>query len=93
MIYILVFHWERFVSKSIHFLSGALLLEIRDDLRVEGRLHANGENSHGVTGAGSGGSILAYVGHLDGAGSIESNGGEGRKVFFLDFHLQVLGQR
>lgn len=51
---------------------------ISDELRVEGRLHANGESGGGWTGGGgSGGSILVYVSHLDGEGSIEATGGRG----------------
>ena len=51
---------------------------ISDELRVEGRLHSNGELGRGTTGgAGAGGSIYVVVGHLDGAGSIETVGGSG----------------
>lgn len=54
---------------------------ISDELRVEGRLHANGESGSGSTGGGgSGGSILVYVSHLDGEGSIEATGGRGEST-------------
>jgi hypothetical protein len=52
---------------------------IFDELRVEGRLHSNGEIGRGTTGgAGAGGSIYVVVGHLDGAGSFETFGGSGK---------------
>ncbi|XP_070535280.1 uncharacterized protein [Ptychodera flava] len=59
---------------------GMIHLEVHDTLRVEGRLHANGEDgrhdSDGSGGGGAGGSIMAHVGHLDGSGTVEVNGGE-----------------
>ncbi|XP_070535283.1 uncharacterized protein [Ptychodera flava] len=59
---------------------GVIHLEVHDTLRVEGRLHANGEDgrhdSDGSGGGGAGGSIMAHVGHLDGSGTVEVNGGE-----------------
>ncbi|XP_076091132.1 uncharacterized protein LOC143063055 [Mytilus galloprovincialis] len=57
---------------------GIIHMYISDELRVEGRLHSNGETGGGTTGgAGAGGSIYVVVGHLDGAGSIETFGGAG----------------
>ena len=54
---------------------------IVDELRVEGRLHANAESGGGYTGGGgAGGSILVYVKHLDGEGSIEATGGRGKDI-------------
>ena len=47
-------------------------------MRIEGRLHANGEGgSGGVGGGGAGGSIQAHVHHMDGEGSLEVTGGRG----------------
>lgn len=68
---------------------------ISDELRVEGRLHSNGEPGGGSRGgAGAGGSIYVVVGHLDGAGSIETVGGAGKinvleilNLFFIHFLL------
>ena len=61
---------------SEHFL-GILELHISDELRVEGKLHANGEDGgDNEAGGGAGGAILIYVNHLDGLGWIEANGGE-----------------
>ena len=57
-----------------------------DELRVEGRLHSNGETgSDSKAGGGAGGSIYVDVFHLDGTGSIEATGGNGmlfNVVFF-----------
>ena len=52
---------------------------ISNELRVEGRLHANGEPGRSNSGGGAGGSIYINVGHLDGGGSIEVTGGTGGK--------------
>ena len=50
-------------------------------MRIEGRLHSNGEPGEGSTGGGgAGGSILAYVVNFDGEGSIEATGGGGELV-------------
>ena len=58
---------------------GIIHMYISDELRVEGRLHSNGEIGRGTTGgAGAGGSIYVVVGHLDGAGSFETFGGSGK---------------
>ncbi len=57
-----------------------MLIEVQDTLRVEGRLHANGEPGKGSSGGGSGGSILMFVGHVDGGGSIETSGGNGKSM-------------
>ena len=52
-------------------------LHIEDELLVEGRLHSNGEDGgDSWAGGGAGGSILIYVRHLDGLGSIETVGGK-----------------
>lgn len=54
-------------------------MNVSDVLRVEGRLHANGEAGQGQTGGGgAGGSIWMNVKHLDGQGSIEIMGGRGQ---------------
>ena len=53
-------------------------MDIKETLRVEGRLHANGEEGQGQTGGGgAGGSLYLKVKHLDGSGSIEATGGRG----------------
>ena len=52
-------------------------LRVNDTLRVEGRLHANGEDGYGRSGGGAGGSLLIDAFHLDGSGSIEVTGGSG----------------
>lgn len=63
---------------------------IVDELRVEGRLHANAESGGGSTGGGgAGGSILVYVKHLDGEGSIEATGGRGKDILVKMFLLQL----
>lgn len=65
---------------------------ISDELRVEGRLHSNGERGGGTTGgAGAGGSIYVVVGHLDGAGSIETFGGPGMEYFCSFYNSAVVG--
>ena len=52
-----------------------------ETMRIEGRLHSNGEPGEGSTGGGgAGGSILAYVVNFDGEGSIEATGGRGKLV-------------
>ncbi|KAL4226615.1 hypothetical protein ACF0H5_014598 [Mactra antiquata] len=57
---------------------GILYLHIEDELRVEGRLHSNGETGgNSKAGGGAGGSIYIEVYHLDGTGSIEVTGGSG----------------
>lgn len=59
-------------------------MNIQETLRVEGRLHANGEGGHGQTGGGgAGGSIYLKVKHLDGSGSIEATGGRGMLYILL----------
>ncbi|PIK61100.1 hypothetical protein BSL78_01925 [Apostichopus japonicus] len=60
---------------------GTILMTIRDTLRVEGELRVNGEAGTGYSGGGSGGSILGYLNHLDGAGSVQALGG---RVFLQD---------
>ena len=63
----------------ILFVPGTLYFEVQDTLRVEGRLHANGEpGQRSSGGGGAGGSMLMYIGHLDGSGSIEVTGGNGK---------------
>jgi len=53
-------------------------MNISDELRLDGRLHANGEGgSYGYGGGGAGGSIYINVGHLDGSGQLEVIGGKG----------------
>ena len=76
--YIITFTVDCIVIYVILFLSGALYFEVQDTLRVEGRLHANGEPGQRSSGGGAGGSMLMYVGHLDGSGSIEVTGGNGK---------------
>ncbi|XP_071498055.1 uncharacterized protein [Diadema antillarum] len=56
---------------------GTMMLHVNDTLRVEGRLHANGEDGQAGSGGGAGGSLLLDVFHLDGSGSIEARGGDG----------------
>jgi len=52
---------------------------IIDELRVEGRLHSNGETgTNSQSGGGAGGSLYLSVNHLDGQGSIETTGGDGQ---------------
>lgn len=66
-------------------------MNITDVLRVEGRLHANGEAGQGETGGGgAGGSIQMIVQHLDGEGSIEVTGGRGKWVFTSECMLSLL---
>lgn len=58
--------------------SGIMYLFIEDELRVEGRLHSNGEKGgNSKAGGGAGGSIYLSVNHLDGTGKIEATGGNG----------------
>ncbi|KAH3816405.1 hypothetical protein DPMN_117921 [Dreissena polymorpha] len=55
-----------------------MYLYIKDELRVEGRLHSNGESAgNSKAGGGAGGSLYLDVNHLDGTGSIEVTGGNG----------------
>ncbi len=57
---------------------GIFLINVAETMRVEGRLHANGEAGRGtIGGGGAGGSILAYTHNFDGEGSIEATGGRG----------------
>ena len=63
-----------------------MLFYINDTLRVEGRLHTNGEAGSSGAGGGAGGSLLIYAFHLDGSGSIESNGGDGMFVLYRVSH-------
>ena len=57
-------------------------MNVSDILRVEGRLHANGEAGQGSRGGGgAGGSLWMNVKHLDGEGSIEVTGGRGEWEF------------
>ena len=57
-----------------------------DDLRIEGRLHVNGEAGQASnTGGGGGGSIYINTHHLDGTGSIETTGGNGKGLCFSHF--------
>ena len=52
---------------------------IKDELRVEGRLHSNGEKGgDSKAGGGAGGSLYISANHLDGTGSIEVVGGPGQ---------------
>lgn len=54
-------------------------LNVSDVLRVEGRLHANGEGGQGQSGGGgAGGSIWMNIKRLEGEGSIEVTGGRGK---------------
>ena len=47
-------------------------MNVSDTLRVEGRLHANGEEGQGSNaGGGAGGSLYFEVNHFDGEGSVE----------------------
>ncbi|CAH1775844.1 unnamed protein product, partial [Owenia fusiformis] len=60
---------------------GIFLIEVHETMRIEGRLHSNGEagqGTHGSGGGGAGGSILVYTHNLDGGGSIEATGGAGQ---------------
>lgn len=52
-------------------------MSVEDTIRVEGELRVNGEAGTGYTGGGSGGSILGYINHIDGAGSVQAVGGRG----------------
>ena len=62
----------------LQFHTGIIHMDVWDEVRVEGRLHSNGEAGAGSSaGGGAGGSIQIRVGHLDGAGSIETVGGNG----------------
>lgn len=55
-----------------------MYLFVYDELRVEGRLHSNGEEGgDSKAGGGAGGSVYIDVNHLDGTGSIEATGGAG----------------
>ncbi|WAR26294.1 hypothetical protein MAR_011998 [Mya arenaria] len=57
---------------------GIIYMYIEDELRVEGRLHSNGEvGSNNQAGGGAGGSLYLNVNHLDGTGFIETTGGDG----------------
>ena len=58
-----------------------MYLYIEDELRVEGRLHSNGETGGTKAGGGAGGSIYIAVNHLDGTGKIETTGGAGMWLF------------
>ena len=61
-------------------------IHVYETMRIEGRLHSNGESGQGNTGGGgAGGSILAYVTNFDGEGSIEATGGRGRLLLELHF--------
>ena len=61
-----------------NFSSGIFLINIDETMRIEGRLHANGESGVGTTGGGgAGGSILVNTHNFDGEGSIEAVGGRG----------------
>lgn len=58
---------------------GIIHMYIKDELRVEGRLHSNGERGgDNKAGGGAGGSLYISANHLDGTGSIEVTGGAGR---------------
>jgi len=60
-------------------LPGIIYMYIVDELRVEGRLHSNGETGpSSQSGGGAGGSLYLSVNHLDGTGSIEATGGDGQ---------------
>jgi hypothetical protein len=64
--------------------------EILDELRVEGRLHANGEHGQGSTaGGGAGGTIMVEVDHLDGEGSIEVIGGDGNYTHAIHTRMDI----
>lgn len=57
---------------------------IKDELRVEGRLHSNGEQGgNSKAGGGAGGSLYLSVYHLDGTGKIEATGGAGKFTSFV----------
>ncbi|XP_060557569.1 uncharacterized protein LOC132717977, partial [Ruditapes philippinarum] len=57
---------------------GIIHMFIKDELRVEGRLHSNGEKGgDSKAGGGAGGSLYISANHLDGTGSIEVTGGAG----------------
>ena len=59
---------------------GILLLDVATMLRLEGRVHANGESAAGSSirgGGGAGGSIAINALNFDGEGSVEVNGGKG----------------
>ncbi|MGC4044820.1 MAG: hypothetical protein QM758_13590 [Armatimonas sp.] len=56
---------------------GALRLNVGETLQNEGIISANGLNSPGSGGAGSGGSIYLNVGSLSGSGFVSVNGGYG----------------
>lgn len=58
-------------------------MTVADTLRVEGELRTNGEAGTDYAGGGAGGSILGYLNHFDGAGSIQALGGRGRYYWFL----------
>lgn len=70
-------------------VSGVIYLYIQDELRVEGRLHSNGEmGSDSKAGGGAGGSLYISVNHLDGTGSIEATGGAGK---IYDMYTPTVG--
>ena len=60
------------------FHVGIVHLFVSEELRIEGRLHANGEQGgNNNAGGGAGGSVYISTRHLDGTGSIEASGGDG----------------
>ncbi|XP_077861760.1 LOW QUALITY PROTEIN: uncharacterized protein LOC100369350 [Saccoglossus kowalevskii] len=79
---------------------GVMHLEVANTLRVEGRLHSNGEANGDSGGGGAGGSIMIQTGHLDGSGTIEVKGGQavsggggsgGRLAIYTDWY-DFIGQ-
>ena len=58
---------------------GILLLTVSDTLVIDGTVRASGENAPGLcAGGGAGGTVLVNTTTLDGAGSVEVNGGNGQ---------------
>lgn len=87
--YLNVKNWWDSFSKI--FITGIIYLYVEDELRVEGRLHSNGETGgDSKAGGGAGGSLYISVNHLDGTGTIEVTGGAGNNFLIMCFGLLLM---